>query len=78
MTFPVVHPKNKLVTRSRVEKPLFIRARAFARSSKESTPFVIYAASTSGEKISTTSIPEQYKDFQDVFQKKNVGKLLEH
>lgn len=45
---------------------MFIGARAFVRSSKEGAPFVIYAAPISTEKSSTASIPERYKDFEDV------------
>ena len=75
ITFPV---KTKPVRRPQIKKPLFIGARAFIRSSKEGTPFVIYATPTRGETISTASIPEQYKDFQDVFQKKNADMLPEH
>ena len=78
MTFPVDHLKNKPSRNPRVGKPLFVGARAFVRSSKEGTPFVIYATPTSEEKDSTASIPEQYKDFEDVFQKKNADMLLEH
>lgn len=66
------------VRKPRVKKPLFIGARAFVRSSRECAPFVIYAAPTSKEKTSTTSIPERYRDFEDVFQKKNADILPEH
>ena len=45
---------------------------------KEGTPFVIYAIQVSEKKISTASIPVQYKDFEDVFQKRNVDILPEH
>lgn len=48
------------------------------RSAIECTPFVIYVTSTSGEKILTASIFEQYKDFEDMFQKKNADILPEH
>ena len=70
--------KSNAVRRPQIKKPLFIGTRAFIRSSKESAPFVIYATPISGEKTSTTSIPEQYKEFEDVFQKKNADMLLEH
>ena len=78
MTFSRGHSKSNLVRRSRTKKPLFIGARAFVRSSKDVKPFVIYATPTSGKRISTISIPEQYKVFQDVFQKKNADILSEH
>ena len=57
---------------------MFIGVRAFVRSSKEGAPFVIFATPTSTEKPSTASIPKRYKDFEDVFQKKNADMLPEH
>jgi hypothetical protein len=75
ITFPV---KANPVRRPQIKKPLFIGARAFIRSSKEGAPFVIYATPTSRETTSTASIPGQYKDFQDIFQKKNADMLPEH
>ena len=44
---------------------------------KEGTLFVSYAISASEEKIST-SVPEQYKAFEDVFEKKNADILPQH
>src|SRR4051794_29729116 len=67
MSFPIKHSKSKPSRKPRIKKPLFIGARAYVRSSKEGILFVIYAAPTSGEKNSTTSIREQCKDFEDVF-----------
>ena len=64
ITFPI---ENNPIRKKQMNKPLFIEARAFIKLSKEGTPFVIYATSTNREKTSTASIPEQYKDFQDVF-----------
>ena len=78
MSFLIDHYESKPIRRSRTKNPLFLGARAFVRSSKEDTPFVIYITPTSGEKTSTTSIPEQYKEFKDVFQKKNADMLPEH
>ena len=69
---------SKFVDRLRTKKSLLIKARAFVRTSKEGSSFVIYATPTSGETILSASIPEQYKDFQDVFQKKNADLLPEH
>ena len=57
---------------------MFVGARAFVRLSKEDAPFVIYVTPTSGEKNSTAGIPEQYKDFEDVFQRKIADMLPEH
>ena len=69
---PIRKPVSKSVRKSRMKKSLFIRARTFVKLSKEGTPFVIYAAPTSVEKTSATCIPEQYKDFEDVFLRKNA------
>ena len=60
MTFRTEQFKDKPSTKPRIEKPLIIKARAFVRLTKEGTSFVIYAIPPSEEKISTTSIPEQY------------------
>ena len=78
MTFPTGHSKNNRVRKPGTKKSLFIGARAFVKSSKEDTPFVIYATPIRGEKTLTSSIPEQYKGFQDVFQKKNADMLPKH
>ena len=39
---------------------------------------MIYATPTSDKIITSASIPEQYKDFKDVIQKKNADMLPEH
>ena len=78
MTFPIGHSKNNRVRKSGTKKSLFIGARASVKSSKEDTLFVVYANPIKEEKTLTSSIPEQYKGFQDVFQKKNVDMLLKH
>jgi len=78
--FPLEHsdnnlvrtPVSKRVRKSRMKKTLFIGARVFVRVSKEGTSFVIYAAPTNKEKTSASNIPEQYKDFEEVFLKKNA------
>jgi hypothetical protein len=59
-------------------KLLFIGARAFMKAVKTSTPFAIYATPSSGEMTTSTSILTQYKEFQDVFEKKNADILPEH
>jgi hypothetical protein len=53
-------------------KPLFIGARTFTRAAKTGTPFAIYPTSTSGETTASINIPAQYKEFQDIFKKKNA------
>jgi hypothetical protein len=59
-------------------KPLFIGGRAFMRAAKTGTPFAIYTTPTSGETTTSTNILAQYKEFQDVFEKKNANILPEH
>jgi hypothetical protein len=59
-------------------KPLFIGARAFIRAAKTGTSFAIYATPTFGETATSTNVPTQYKEFQDIFEKKNVDILPKH
>ena len=67
MTFSKKQSKSQPSRHPKEGKPLFIGAKAFVRSAKEGAPFVIYAAPTNIAKSSTASIPEQYKDFEDMF-----------
>ena len=61
-----------------IGKPVFIGAKAFIHEAKEGSVFAIYAAPIS-EKVKTSSgIPSQYQDYQDVFEKKNADILPEH
>ena len=55
--------KSKL----RHPKPLFVGAKAFMRAAKHSNPFAIYATSAREEASIVMTIPDQYKEFQDVF-----------
>jgi hypothetical protein len=48
------------------------------KATKTDTPFAIYATPTSEETTTSTNIPTQYKEFQDVFEKKNADILPEH
>jgi hypothetical protein len=59
------------------KKPLLVGAKAFMKVAKENTPFIIYATPIQ-EETSSTTIPERYKQFQDVFEKKNADVLPEH
>lgn len=72
-------PKN---SRQHVKpiRPLFVGARAFLRAAKQGTTFAVYATPASDDTISTstTELPMQYKEFQDVFEKKNADLLPEH
>jgi len=59
-------------------KPLFIGTRAFMKTARNEMLFVIYATQAQKEATLDTTILEQYKEFQDVFQKKNIDILSEH
>ena len=45
---------------------------------KEGTPFAIYATPIGDAQKTSSGIPSQYQDFQDVFEKKNADILPEH
>ena len=45
---------------------------------KEGLPCVIYATLVSNSRKTSSGIPNQYPDFQDVFEKKNTNTLPEH
>jgi hypothetical protein len=83
LEFPVTPSLVERTSKPLTKKPLFIKpfftgARAFIRAAKISTPFAIYVVPASGETTTSTNIPTQYKEFQDVFEKKNADILLEH
>jgi hypothetical protein len=48
------------------------------KATKTDTPFAIYATPTSEETTTSTNILAQYKEFQDIFEKKNANILPEH
>jgi hypothetical protein len=48
------------------------------RAAKHSNPFAIYATPARDEATIVTNIPDQYKEFQNVFEKKNADILPEH
>jgi len=45
------------------------------RTAKNDTPFVIYTTPIYEQGTSSTNILKQYKDFQDLFEKKNANIL---
>lgn len=63
--------------RTTSSKPLLVGAKAFMKMAKENTPLIIYATPIQ-EETPPTTIPERYKQFQDVFEKKNADILPEH
>jgi hypothetical protein len=51
---------------------------AFIWAVKKSALFVIYATPIKESIHSLNTLPEEYKKFQDVFEKKNANKLPKH
>ena len=80
--FPATRPPQSLrykpLEENKFKKPLFIGARAFIRAAKVGSTFVIYATPIANETRSMSTLPEQYKSYQDVFEKKNVDILPQH
>ena len=64
--------------KSKIQKSLFVGARAFMHAAKSGSIFIVYANLSSESTRTTTVIPEQYQEFQDVFEKKNADILPEH
>jgi len=58
------------VRKPQTMKLLFIGARTFMKAAKQVTSFAIYATSTSKQGTTITKILKQYKEFQDIFEKK--------
>ena len=80
--FPATPPpqnlKYKPPEKNKLKKPLFIGAKAFIQAAKGGSTFVIYATPIIDETRSMSALPEQYKSYQDVFEKKNADILPEH
>jgi len=57
---------------------VFLKAKVFIKATKHGILFVIYTTSACNEATITLIILNQYKEFQDVFQKKNVDILSKH
>jgi hypothetical protein len=63
---------------SRAQKLLFIGAKAFMQVAKKGDAFLIYVLPTSEVESPRHEIPSQYKEFKDMFEKKNTNTLLKH
>ena len=50
-------------------------AGAFIQAAKSGATYTIYATSTLGQVQKSIQLPDQYKEFQDVFEKKNADTL---
>jgi hypothetical protein len=59
-------------------KVLFIGTRSFMQIAKKGNAFLIYVFPTSDIKLLCHEIPSQYKEFKDVFEKKNIDTLPKH
>ena len=70
--------RYKPLEEKKLKKPLFIGARAFIRTTKGGSPFIIYATPIADETRSMSALLEQYKSYQDVFEKKNADILPQH
>lgn len=79
---PIINPQKNPVVQSvrgsKIQKPLFVGARAFMQAAKSGATFAIYATPMSGQTQKSMQLPDQYKEFQDVFEKKNADTLPQH
>jgi hypothetical protein len=53
-------------------------AKVFMRATKKRTMFVIYAMQITESVNGFKVLPIRYKEYQDVFEKKNAAMLLQH
>jgi hypothetical protein len=59
-------------------KPLFVGTRTFIQTTKKGDAFFVYAIPSPNPRMQQHEIPIQYKDYKNVFEKKNANTLLEH
>ena len=57
---------------------LMIGARAFVKAAKQGATYMIYANSIIESNEKSSGLPNQYKEYQDVFEKKNADMLPQH
>jgi hypothetical protein len=55
-----------------------VGAKAFMRAAKSGTTFIIYATPIIESVKGLEALPTHYKEYQDVFEKKNVNLFLQH
>jgi len=70
--------KPKPISCKKFKKPLFIEVRIFMHMAKTRTTFAIYATLTTNAMTTTNKLLEQYKSFEDVFEKKNTDMLPQY
>jgi hypothetical protein len=69
---------NKCARTLKNQIPAFIGARAFMRAAKQGTMFIVYTTPMAETITGSSTLLEQYKEYQDVFEKKNVDMLPQH
>ena len=57
---------------------LMIGARAFVKAAKQGATYMIYANSIIESNEKSSGLPNRYKEYQDVFEKKNADMLPQH
>ncbi|KAH7405600.1 hypothetical protein KP509_15G077200 [Ceratopteris richardii] len=71
--------KNKITCRDIQKNPAYVRAKAFIHAVRKEPTYMIYAIpAKESEKDDPVQLPNQYKGFEDVFEKKNADILPEH
>jgi hypothetical protein len=63
---------------SKIQVPLVVEARAFIRVAKKKTTFAIYATSIIESVKRPEALSTHYKEYQDVFEKKNEDLFPQH
>jgi uncharacterized membrane protein YvbJ len=64
--------------KSKISKSLFMKAKAFMHVAKKGDAFFVYALPTINVKPQKHEVSSQYKDYKNVFKKKNVDILPKH
>ena len=61
-----------------VKPILMVGARAFVKAAKRGATYMIYATQIAESTRKSSLLPDQYKEYQDVFEKKNADMLPQH
>ncbi|KAH7443388.1 hypothetical protein KP509_02G032100 [Ceratopteris richardii] len=70
---------NKIIPRDIQKNPTYVGAKAFIHAVRKEPTYMIYAIpAQEPKKDDPVELPNQYKGFEDVFEKKNAGILQEH
>ena len=63
---------------SKTQVPLVVGAKVFMQATKKGTTFAIYATPITESVKGFKTLPTHYKEYQDVFEKKNINLLPQH